>query len=457
MSIAHTKENRLAQGNVKKIIISLAIPSIIGMVVNGIYNIADTVFVGRLGTSVTGAVAVVFPFFMIIGAIGLSIGVGAGTYISRLLGQKRESDAEKTLIVALITVVGVGAVFAILGSRYISPILRLFGASDTILPYSIDYARYLVIGSPLVMLKMAFNNLLRAEGSAKASMVALITGAVLNIILDPIFIFVFNMGIAGAAIATIIGQSVAVGYQLWYYLSKRSYLTLSIKKNFKPSLEIYREILVIGIPVFATQSLNSFAMAMINHAAMPYGDAVVASIGIVKRVMSLGMFAVFGFAQGFQPVAGYNYGARRFDRLWEAIRFSVSTVTGFTFIASIAFFFLAPTVISWFAVDPEVISIGSRALRAYSIPFPMLGFQLVYFSLFQALGKAVPAALLSLSRQGLLLIPLVIILPRLIGVSGVLFAQPLADGLTVMVTAILAVLINRQLKNESAELQHSPA
>lgn len=450
--VANDRSKRLGEGDVKKVIISMAIPSIIGMVINGVYNIADTIFVGRLGTSAVGAVAVVFPLFMIIGAVGLAIGVGAGSYISRLLGQGRTEYAERTLITASVTVIGLGLLLALIGSRFIEPILKLFGASDTIMPFAIDYAYYLVIWSPIVMLKMALNNMLRAEGSAKASMYALVTGAVLNVVLDPIFIFVFDMGIVGAAVATIIGQAFAVAYQLWYYFTGRSHLKLSLK-NLQPSLSIYQQIMVIGIPVFATQALNSIAMAMINNAASPYGDAAVAAMGIVNRVMSIAMFAVIGFGQGFQPVAGFNYGAKKHERLWEAIRFSVKSVTGFTIIAGTMFFVAAPVIISVFTKELEVIELGRRALRAYSVPFPLLGFQMIYFSLFQALGKAIPAALLSLSRQGLLLIPLVLILPSYLGVNGVVFAQPIADGLTLVMTTVLAIVINRQLKQEEFDLQ----
>ncbi len=451
----------LGQWPVKKVLIHLAIPSILGMVANGIYNIVDTIFVGRLGVTAIGAVSIAFPFFMMIAGVGLAVGIGSASYISRLLGMGRRAEAEKTAMTGILMVTVVGILFAALTQTFLEPMLRVFGATDTILPDAMLYSRWLLIGAPIIMLKITLNNLLRSEGSARASMTALLMGAGLNIILDPLFIFTFNMGIVGASVATVVAQAVAVAYQLWYYLAGRSYVQLSWAR-LRPNPEILKQIVTIGMPIFVTQLLNSAAMAMINVGAAPYGDAAVASMGVVKRVMALGMFTVFGYAQGFQPVAGFNYGARNFERLGEAIAFSVKLMTVFTVAATVLFITFSETVISWFSTDPEVLEIGSRALVALSAPFPLLGFQLVYFSLFQALGKALPAAILSFSRQGLLLIPMIIILPRFWGLNGVILAQPAADALTIAITAVLAVFISRQLRREAeayaeAQLAQRPA
>ena len=437
----------LGEWPIPKVLIHLAIPSILGMVANGIYNVVDTVFVGRLGTTSIGAVSIVFPFFMVIGAVGLAVGIGGASYISRLLGMGRKAEAENTAVTAIVSVTILGIITAILAQTFLEPILKIFGATETILPEAISYARMFLFGAPIIMLKMTLNNLLRAEGSARASMIALLMGAILNIILDPIFIFGFNMGIVGASAATVVAQLAAVIYQLWYYLSGRTYIELHWAR-FRPHRQIILQIVKIGTPIFLTHILNSAAMAMINNAAAPYGDGAVASMGVVKRVMALGMFTVFGYAQGFQPVAGFNYGANQFGRLREAIVFSTKVMTTFTVIATVLFIGFSETIISWFSTDPEVIAIGSRALRALSAPFPLLGFQMVYFSLFQALGKAVPAAILSFSRQGVLLIPMVIFLPRIFGLDGVIFAQPAADALTITITIFLALGIRSQLARE---------
>lgn len=453
MRTADKRTQMLREGEIRKTIIYLAIPSIIGMIVNGIYNIVDTIFVGRLGTSAIGAVSIVFPFFLIIAAIGVGVGMGAASYISRSLGADQKQEAERTLATAVGLVLLFSLIFMIVGFFWLTPILKLFGATETILPFAVSYGKVLIFGAPVVMLKMTLNNMLRAEGSAQASMIALLAGAIMNIILDPIFIFTLNMGVQGAALATIISQIMALSFQLWYFFSGRSYLTLSIK-NFQPSQTIIYQILKIGLPLFFTQGLNSVAMAMINFAASPYGDAAVAAMGIVKRVISIGMFAVFGYGQGFQPVAGFNYGAKQFKRLKQALTFSLKTTTAFTITTTLLFFFFTETVITWFSTDQEVLEIGSRALRAIAIPFPLLGFQMIYFALFQALGKAIPAGLLSVSRQGLLLIPAIIFLPRFIGLNGVILAQPLADGLTIFMTIILAVVINKKLEKEAHAYQN---
>lgn len=446
----------LGEWEVKKVLIALAVPSIIGMVANGIYNVVDTIFVGRLGTTAIGAVSIVFPFFMIIAAVGLAVGVGAGSYISRLLGMGRKDEAEKTAMTAVVTVIGLGIAFSAAGQLWLEPILKLFGATETILPQAIEYSRALLVGAPIIMLKMTLNHILRAEGSAKASMVALIMGAVLNIILDPLFIFTFNLGVMGASAATVLAQACAAAYQFWFFLSGRSYLQLTFLR-LQPSLSIYGQMIKIGSPIFITQFLNSAAMAMINTAAAPFGDGAVASMGIVKRVMSLAMFALFGFSQGFQPVAGFNYGARNFARLHEAIRYSLRVTTTFALAFTFVFVLFAERIVAVFSSDPEVLSIGSWALRAYAAPFAFLGYQLVYFALFQALGKAVPAAILSFARQGLILIPLILVLPRFFGLDGVILAQPGADALTAVITAFLAAKINRQLRLEAESTEPGPS
>ena len=451
MNIQDKRTRLLRDGDIKKTIIYLAIPSIIGMVVNAIYNIVDTIFVGRLGTEAVGAVGIVFPLYMLIASLGIAVGMGAASYISRSLGRNEKEEAEKTAANAVGIVITLGTVLMILTLIWLEPILRLFGSTETILPQAIDYAQILIIGSPIVMLKMALNNILRAEGSAHASMIALILGALLNIILDPIFIFSFGLGIRGAAIATMISQTIAVAYQLWYYFTKKSYLRLRIK-NVKPSFPIIIQISIIGFPLLLTQGLNSIAMMMINIASNPFGNEAIAAMGIVKRVMSLAMFTLFGFSQGFLPVAGFNYGAKNFKRLAEATRFSIKVTTIFTIYASILLIIFSRFIISWFSNDQEVIDIGSQALRAYSYPFPLLGFQMICFSLFQALGKAIPAGLLSISRQGILLIPLVLLLPRYIGLDGVIYAQPIADALTIVMTALLALIVFTQIRKEFEKL-----
>lgn len=448
MNSREKRTKMMGEENIKSVLIKLAFPAIIGMLVNAIYNIVDTIFVGKLGTSAIGAVSVVFPLFMLVGAVGLTFGVGAASYISRLLGEGRKSEADKTTSIAFFSSMIVGIVFTIIGLIYLEPILKLFGATDTIMPFAKDYARVLVSGSVFTMINMTMNNMLRAEGSAKISMIALSTGALLNIILDPIFIFTFDMGIVGASAATVLAQIISTILLLSYFITGKSYIKIS-PKYFSFSKKIYSEIFKIGTPTFIRQALSSIAIALLNVATSPYGDAAVASMGITLRVISMAMYVVFGYGQGFQPVAGYNYGAKKFDRLNESIKVSLKWTTIFCIIISIIFMVFTKPIISLFSNDQDVIDIASKTLRAMSILLPLFGFQNVYATLFQALGKGTQATILSISRQGIFLIPALLILPKAFKLNGVIFSQPIADFFNIIVTAVLAIEINKKLKKQA--------
>lgn len=448
MNSREKRTKMMGEENIKSVLIKLAFPAIIGMLVNAIYNIVDTIFVGKLGTSAIGAVSVVFPLFMLVGAVGLTFGMGAASYISRLLGEGKKSEADKTTSIAFFSSMIVGIVFTIIGLIYLEPILKLFGATDTIMPYAKDYARVLVSGSVFTMINMTMNNMLRAEGSAKISMIALSTGALLNIILDPIFIFTFDMGIVGASAATVLAQIISTILLLSYFITGKSYIKIS-PKHFSFSKKIYSEIFKIGTPTFIRQALSSIAIALLNVATNPYGDAAVASMGITLRVISMAMYIVFGYGQGFQPVAGYNYGAKKFDRLNESIKVSLKWTTIFCIIISIIFMVFTKPIISLFSNDRDVIDIASKTLRAMSVLLPFFGFQNVYATLFQALGKGTQATILSISRQGIFLIPAILILPKAFKLNGVIFSQPTADFFNIIVTAVLAIGINKELKKQA--------
>lgn len=452
MTKAEMRAQAMGEEKIPKILIKLSLPAIVAMLINAIYNTVDAFFIGKLGTSAIGAVAVAFPIFSLIGAIGLTFGIGGASYISRSLGAGNKPEADRTTSTAFFTSLISGIIFTVLGLVLIIPLLRAFGATDTILPFAKDYTRILIMGSIFTMLNMTMNNMVRAEGNAPLSMIAMITGAVLNIGLDPIFIFTFNLGITGAAIATVISQSISTIILLTYYLSKKSYMSLSIK-NLKPSKKIYSEILKIGSPSFIRNFLASFSIALINLAAKPYGDAAVAAIGLTFRVLVLGMFPLFGYAQGFQPVVGFNYGAKKFKRVFEAIRVSAIWTSVFSVAFAIVSITFAPNIISVFSNDPAVIDIGSRSLRAANLFFFLFGFQVITTVLFQALGKGLPAALLSLARQGIFLIPAVLIMPGILGLNGVIYSQPVADFLTIILTLFFAIDILRKLKKEAIALE----
>jgi len=448
------REYLLGEAKVETALITLAIPAIIGMMINGIYNVVDTMFVGKLGTEPLSAAAIVYPLFSMIGAIGLTFGVGAGTYVSRLLGQGKKELATKTASTALFSSAVCGAIYIIIGLIFLDPILKLYGATESVMYYAREYAKYLTMGSIFNMVNMTMNNLLRAEGSAKFVMFSMSTGAVLNIILDPIFIFVFGLDIAGAAIATVLSQMVSTILLLSYYITGRSMLNIRFK-FITISKTIYSEIMKIGLPTFFRMILASIGVALINNMAKEFGDAAVASIGIVNRIFMLAMFALLGYGQGFQPVAGYNYGALKYDRLNKAIKVSIKWTSIYTILTTIIFMSFSETIIKGFSDDYEVIKIATLSLKAMSILFPLLGVVTVINSLFQALGHAIQAAILSLSRQGIFLIPTVLILPRIYGLNGVIFSQPLADFITIIITITMATKLFKELKDKENLLMDS--
>jgi putative MATE family efflux protein len=436
---------------IASLLVGLSIPSIIAMLTNAIYNLVDTFFIGRIGTSAVGAVAVAFPIFNLIGAVGLTYGVGAASYVSRLLGAGEKEQADKAASTALFTSLATGIAFALLGLMYLDPLLTAFGATETIMEYAREYTMIIIMGSIFTMMNMTMNNLVRAEGNAQRFMVAMVSGALLNVALDPIFIFGFGMGIKGAAVATVISQSVSTVIILEYFVRKKSFTNLSIRL-FRFSLHIFSEIFKIGLPTFLRQFLSSFSVALLNNAAGAFGDHAVAAVGITMRVLMLGMMVLFGYGQAFQPVAGYNYGAKKFSRVFEALKFSILVTTVFATFFAIIGMVIPGSIVSIFSNDPEVIDVGSRALRAVSIFFPSFGFVITFTVLFQALGKGFAAGLLSMSKQGLFLIPAIIVLPRLFELNGVIYAQTIADFFTLFVAAILAMMIVKKLKAQSKEL-----
>jgi putative MATE family efflux protein len=436
---------------IASLLVGLSIPSIIAMLTNAIYNLVDTFFIGRIGTSAVGAVAVAFPIFNLIGAVGLTYGVGAASYVSRLLGAGEKEQADKAASTALFTSLATGIAFALLGLMYLDPLLTAFGATETIMEYAREYTMIIIMGSIFTMMNMTMNNLVRAEGNAQRFMVAMVSGALLNVALDPIFIFGFGMGIKGAAVATVISQSVSTVIILEYFVRKKSFTNLSIRL-FRFSLHIFSEIFKIGLPTFLRQFLSSFSVALLNNAAGAFGDHAVAAVGITMRVLMLGMMVLFGYGQAFQPVAGYNYGAKKFSRVFEALKFSILVTTVFATFFAIIGMVIPGSIVSIFSNDPEVIDVGSRALRAVSIFFPSFGFVITFTVLFQALGKGFAAGLLSMSKQGLFLIPAIIVLPRLFELNGVIYAQTIADFFTLFVASILAMMIVKKLKAQSKEL-----
>lgn len=444
------KNNYMENENIEKLLTKLAIPGIIAMLISAIYNIVDTLFVGMLkNTSAIGAVTITFPMFMLISAIGQMFGTGSSSYISRLLGEKNYEKANQVASTGLFSSIIFSLVFTLLGILYLDPILKIFGASSTIIPYAKSYSKILLIGSLFTILNMNLNNMIRSEGNAKYSMYAIIIGAVANTILDPIFIFALNLGVDGAAIATVLGQFLSTTWLIKYYLNKKSIVKISIS-YFSINLEIYSQILKIGIATFVSQSLASISMGMLNFAASYFGDYAVAAIGIAIRIFCFPLYIIIGHNQGFQPIAGYNYGAKEFKRLKNLIYISIKRNLSISMISAILIFIFAPVFVSIFSKDSQVLYIGIKMLRLMSLPLSLLGFSQVFIALFQSLGKGKEALFLSLLRQGIFLIPAIYFFPKIWGLDGVIFAQPFADFATIIITAILAKKIMLDLNKEES-------
>ncbi|MDU1442558.1 MAG: MATE family efflux transporter [Clostridium cochlearium] len=444
-------EEMMEKESISKVLLKLSVPAIIAMLINAIYNIVDTIFVGMLdNTSAIAAVSIVYPLFMFIGAIGIMFGAGGASYLSRLLGEKKKEEADKTLTSTIIIGCIFSLVFTVIATMFLDEFLLMYGATKTIMPYAKEYGYVIVMGSIFTIGTAIMTNTIRAEGNSRYSMIATCIGAIINIILDPILMVNFNMGIKGAAVATVIAQFASFIFLLRYYYSNRNYINFKIN-FFKPTFNMFFEILKIGIPIFVTQVLASFALGFMNLGAKPYGDAAVAAMGIVFRVMSIGFYIVFGIGQGFQPVAGYNYGAKNFTRLEESIKISIKWSTIAAVITSLLFIIFARECMIIFTRDKEVIDIGIKAFRAASLLFPLFGYVNTYAVLFQALGKATGAFILSISRQGIFYIPLIYILPKFMGLNGVIFCQTAADGLAFLETLIMAIWLKKQFKKEMSE------
>lgn len=444
------KSNRiylLEEAGVASALLKLGIPTMVGMLISALYNAIDAYFVGGLGMSQMGAVSVVFPIVQIIIGLGMMFGAGASSYISRLLGKGANEQADKTVSTSLFSGLLVGTIIIIGIMVFLDPVLTALGSTETILPYARAYAKIYVTGSIINVFTVMMNNLLTAQGATKFTMKAMLTGSIANVILDPIMIYGMDLGIEGAAIATVISLCINMALYIGYIAKKKGVLRFSVR-NIAPSKTIYAEVLKIGIPVLLFQLLASTAMGSINTAAKPYGDFAVAAMGAVTRIMTVVTYVVFGFLKGFQPFAGYNYGAKKYERLKKSIRLCMIWSTVFCIVAAIVLFIFADPIVSLFGTDIEMAGIAAKALRLNAVLFITFGFQMVYASLYLAIGKSLVGSVLSLSRQGIFFFPLVLVLPHVMGLTGVVWVQPMADLLTTILTIVFAVRINHTLSTE---------
>lgn len=445
MNKQSSKMELLGNAPIPKALMEMGIPTMLGMMVNAVYNLVDAYFVGGLGTSQMGAISVVYPLGQVVVGLGLLFGNGASSYLSRLLGKGDKEKANQVASTALYGSVTTGAVIIILSMIFLRPILKLLGATDSIMPYAVTYAGIYIISCIFNVFNVTMNNIVTSEGAAKTTMCALMTGAILNIGLDPLFIYVFDMGVAGAAIATAISQIVSTSVYLIFVRKKKSIYRFKIK-NCSFTKEIMSEIFKIGIPTLVFQILTSLSISLVNTRAMAYGDSVIAGMGAVTRIVSMGSLMVFGFIKGFQPIAGYSYGAKKFDRLQEAIKTSILWSTVFCVIYGLILAIFSEGIISQFTKDDlEMIQAGTKSLRINGISFILFGFYTVYSSLFLALGKGLAGFILGACRQGICFVPVILILPALWGINGILYVQPIADVLSAIITVFMALHLHKEL------------
>lgn len=443
----------MLEAPIAPLVTKLAIPTVISMLVTSIYNMADTFFVSQLGTSASGAVGIVFSLMAIIQAVGFMLGMGAGSLVSRSLGAGQMDDANSIASVAFFSSIAGGTVIALGGLLFNDQLMSLLGATPTILPYAKDYGRYILLGAPVMCSSFVLNNLLRSQGRAALSMIGLTAGGILNIILDPIFIFVLKMGIAGAAVATLTSQ--CVSFLILFSMFLRGKSTAQLRPGlFVPQFpRWFPQIFKIGLPSLSRQGLASLSTVALNVQAGVYGDAAVAGMSITGRIFMFVLAIMVGLGQGFQPVAGFCYGARRYDRVKSAYTFIL--VVGLVLLTGVGavLFVWAPEIVALFRKDPEVITVGVAAIRYQALMMPILPLSVSGNMLFQSTGQARSATFLASCRQGIFFLPLAFVLPNIWGLTGVELIQPVADLCTACVCLPFVVSFFRQMDRDGGKSQ----
>ena len=448
MDAQEKKYRQMTEPPVEKLICRLAVPCIISMLVTSFYNMADTFFVGMLkSNAATGAVGVVFSMMAIIQAVGFFYGQGSGTFISRALGSKNYEEANQMAATGFFSAMATGLLICIVGQIFLEPLAYLLGSTETILPYTKAYLRVILLGAPWMTASFVLNNQLRFQGGAVYAMVGITVGAIVNIILDPIMIFTMGLGVAGAGWATIISQLLSFCLLL-VGCTKGGNIRISVR-NVRIKKYYYAMIVRGGLPSLARQSLASLATICLNHVAGGFGDAAIAAMGVVQRITMFGFSAMLGFGQGFQPVCGFNYGAKLYDRVrrgfWFSVKVSTAVLAGVG-ILGVAF---APQLIGLFRDDPAVISFGAAALRFQCATLFFQGWVVMSNMMQQSIGRTASATFLAVARQGLFFIPMVLVLPLFLDALGIQMAQSAADVLTFLCAVPIQLRVLKTLERES--------
>ena len=454
MSNTNTQD-LLGTESISKLLVKFSIPAIIGMLVNMLYNVIDRIYISNIpdigGLAITG-IGITLPITTIITAFGMLIGIGTCSNISISYGKNRKDEAEKFLGNGATCIIIISILMAIFGNIFAKPILTLFGASENTLPYAAAYICPLFAGTIFNLTAFGLNNSIRADGNPKLSMLTMIIGAFVNIVLDPIFIFKLNLGIKGAAYATILSQFIAGCWVLYYFTkSKKSSIKLSLN-SMKLNKNIVLSILMIGLSPFLMQIANSVVSVIANRSLISYGgDLAVGAMTIITSIAALFIIPVYGLNQGSQPIIGYNYGAKKYDRVRKTYIYSLIACTVMLFISGLFIQLFPEVVISLFNKDPELTSISVNGMRLYLLSMPLIGIQMTASNYYQAVGSAKKAMVISLTRQVLFLIPAFLILPKLFGLNGVWLAGPIADTLAVIVSGFVIFKEMRSLKETSFE------
>jgi len=427
--------------SIGKLLFKFSIPAITGMIVNALYNIVDRIYIGHIkgvGSYALSGLAITFPISVIIMAFSMLVGIGASAVISIRLGEKNKDSANDILGNALILITIISLVLGILGVVFLNELLILFGASENSIPYAKAYIQIILMGAVFQNIGFGINNIIRAEGNPKMAMLTMVFGAIINIILDPIFIFGFNMGVQGAAIATIISQAFNTLWVLKYFTFKNSGSTLKIKKaSLKLHKYIIKDIFAIGMAPFSMQIASSLVVILYNKGLYAYGgDLAIAAMGILNSISMLIFMPIFGISQGIQPIIGYNYGAKLYPRVLKVLKLAITFGTCIAIVGFISVQLFAKSLIGVFVGNnPDLINLGARGLKIDLIFLPILGFQILGASYFQAINEAKTSMILSILRQVIVLIPLILILPLFFKLDGLWLSQPCADLIATVLTA----------------------
>ena len=428
------------------LLIKLSVPAMIGMMVNALYNFVDTIFVGQgVGPLAIAGLSIAFPIQMLIGAFAQTFGIGSASIISRRLGEKNEPAAASAAGNAITATIIASFIFMIIGLTFTKPILLFFGATEDVLPYALEYVSIILLGALFLSLSMTSNGIIRAEGQAKVAMTVMIIGTGLNLIFDPIFIFVFNLGIKGVAIATVLSQFIAFLFVVRFFRTNKSSLPFT-RKSFIIKKNVIMEIVTLGIPAFVRQSGTSVMALLTNNLLKMYGGGLaIASYGMINRLLIFILMPIFGLVQGFQPIAGYNYGAKKYDRVKSVLKISIGYATLIATAAWIVIQLFPRQILSVFSSDVALLDIATPALRITMLAVPVIGVQAIGSTLFQSIGKKAPSIFLSLTRQFIFLIPFLLILPSFMQINGVWAAFPVADILATLVTLIWVLVEIKRL------------